>query len=394
VSQAERLVSRATLLGAEEGSGSSAVDGHRFRIYSSQRFLRAGKHYVVALYPFWGKPTRSDELGPWPDFADEYIEKASDYLELASIDQADAALFPWNWKSAAKYPEGLGLAQEFAETARSHGVPPVFFMVGDSVDPVPVEDAFVFRTSGHRSRREPREFALPGFHEDLLRYNGGALEPRQKTSRATVSFCGMVVEEDPSAGTAGRARRLVGQAKSKAQELKGKPSSRDVFVRARAVRALQDQAEVETNFVIRETGGGGALYPALKRPLWEQVRREYVANIADGDYVLCARGAGNWSWRLYETLSMGRIPVLVDTDCLLPYDFLVEWRDFCVWVDRSEIDSIGEKVATFHDRLSPTDFVELQRGCRRLWERFLSPLGFFANFHRHFETNRLGEEAS
>lgn len=64
------------------------------------------------------------------------------------------------------------------------------------------------------------------------------------------------------------------------------------------------------------------------------------------DYVLCARG-GDFSYRLYETLSYGRIPVFVDTDCVLPYDSEIKWKDYCVWVDEKEVNRIGERSRSF-----------------------------------------------
>jgi len=114
------------------------------------------------------------------------------------------------------------------------------------------------------------------------------------------------------------------------------------------------------------------------------VRREYVQNIVESDYVVCTRGAGNFSYRLYETLSCGRIPVFVDTDCVLPYDFLVDWREHCVWVEEDDLPQIGERVLEFHEGLGEKEFVELQHHCRRFWEQYISPEGFFSNFHRHF----------
>ena len=98
----------------------------------------------------------------------------------------------------------------------------------------------------------------------------------------------------------------------------------------------------------------------------------------DSDYVLCSRGFGNYSYRLYESLACGRIPVFVDTDCVLPYDFVIDWKRYCVWVDQSDLDSIPDRVAEFHDDLSPQQFEDLQLECRRLWEKWLAPEGFFA----------------
>ena len=40
----------------------------------------------------------------------------------------------------------------------------------------------------------------------------------------------------------------------------------------------------------------------------------------DNLYGLCVRGFGNFSFRLGETLMMGRIPILIDTECILPFD--------------------------------------------------------------------------
>jgi hypothetical protein len=109
----------------------------------------------------------------------------------------------------------------------------------------------------------------------------------------------------------------------------------------------------------------------------------------DSDYVLCSRGFGNYSYRLYESLACGRIPVFVDTDCVLPYDFVIDWKRYCVWVDQSDLDSIPDRVAEFHDDLSPQQFEDLQLECRRLWEKWLAPEGFFAQFARHLDTADL-----
>ena len=114
------------------------------------------------------------------------------------------------------------------------------------------------------------------------------------------------------------------------------------------------------------------------------MRREYVQNMVDSDYVLCARGGGNFSYRLYETLSCGRIPVFVDTDCVLPLESAIDWKGTCVWVDESDLNEIGSRVAAFHAALTPAEFADRQRACRRLWETHLSPQGFFAHFHEHF----------
>lgn len=153
---------------------------------------------------------------------------------------------------------------------------------------------------------------------------------------------------------------------------------------------LAKSRHVETNFIIREAFYGAFYSRAVpgdfgNRALLQRLRQEFVHNLVESDYILCVRGNGNFSYRLYETLSCGRIPVFINTDCVLPYDFAVDWKEYCVWVELQELPHIGEKVAEFHARLSPADFKELQCRCRDFWQHWLSPEGFFANFHRHLD---------
>lgn len=87
----------------------------------------------------------------------------------------------------------------------------------------------------------------------------------------------------------------------------------------------------------------------------------------DSDYIMCARGAGNFSYRFYEVMCSGRIPLFVDTDCLLPHDRWINWRDYCVWVDETEASQVAERLVDFHNALSPDAYEEIQYACRRLW---------------------------
>lgn len=117
----------------------------------------------------------------------------------------------------------------------------------------------------------------------------------------------------------------------------------------------------------------------------EQSRRQHVENMFESDYVLCTRGSGNYSIRFYETLCNGRIPVFVNTDCVLPFEEWIDWRQYCVWVEAREVSRVAERVAEFHQSLSPAEFKDRQRACRSLWEEWLSPYGFFKNIRRYFE---------
>lgn len=356
---------------------SGSVDAFRdlyrclvFAIYSDRGFLASEETPRAAiLAPFWGT---NPEAPPDTGRFDRYAEIGSSFLRLTSLADCDVGVFPQNWESAGE--QAIDLGQRFADVCRSAAKTPVIFHGGDATEPLPV-DATVFRTSLLRSRRGPNEFALPAWSEDfLLRYLDGGLRPRRKRARPVVGFCGNRM--------AARSWRVM------THRLLGNPRMetwRGLAVehpRTAALVAVARDRRLEANFILRHTFWAGALGDSVSL---SRARAAYVRNMLESDYVLCTRGIGNFSYRLYETLSMGRIPVFVDTDCVLPLDFDIEWRDYCVWVDEAEIDRIGDRVLEFQESLSDAELEERQHACRRLWETHISPQGFFASFHRHFE---------
>jgi Exostosin family len=356
------------------------------KLHTDRRWLLPGleRTHVTILTPFWG---RNDGVGArlWPEYADRLIESGKDFLELTPLEDAELAVFPVPCRPLLLRPDGLERAEAFAAEARAAGKPFAFFY--DTFDasstPFPIDDALVFRGSLFRSRRTERQFALPGFHADLLPVAGGRVTERPARGKPVISYCGVVLRDREPANAKERARRVLGDVRRFAWRLQGRHEE-DLFMRARAIDALGAQDDVDTNIVVRARHESG-YSEELAEERWAEMRREYVQVIVDSDYGLGIRNTENWSYRFYETLCLGRVPVIVDTDIVLPYDFLLPWNDYCVIVPRSDVDNIGARIAAFHDRLTPSDFVELQHECRRVWEDYLSPLGFCRNFHLHLD---------
>jgi hypothetical protein len=338
------------------------------RLYSDRSYVPEGTPHAVALYPFWGK-NPEDPADPNAGRFDGYAAQGASFLSLTSLEDADAAVFPRDWSSLSGADE-TAAGEEFIARAHDAGKPTVVFFGSDSDERLPYQGAVVFQTSLYRSRRRPNEFALPAWSEDFLeRYLDRELPLRQKGPKPIVGFCGLA----PRMRFSRLRRRALRSG-----------AATNSSVRTLALAALAREPAVESNVILRAQFLGGALAGgSFDAAALQRARGEYVRNMVESDYVLCARGAGNFSYRLYETLSCGRIPVFVDTDCVLPYDFLLDWRDYCVWIDARDVDQVGRRVAEFHERLGADEFVELQRSCRRLWEEYVRPEGFFRNFHRH-----------
>ena len=59
--------------------------------------------------------------------------------------------------------------------------------------------------------------------------------------------------------------------------------------------------------------------------------------------------------RFYETLAIGRIPVLIDTDCVLPLNNEIDWYKHCIIVRNIDLDRIVDSVQTSINSLSNND---------------------------------------
>lgn len=358
-----------------------------FNLFSDKSFLLPGMPHVAMLSPFWGK--RPDHPNnPSRGWLDEYMKSSPEFFRMTSLQDADVAVLPAPWSRIIRSVPARTLAGEFAAAARAGGKETVVFFNSDSTEKVALDGSVVFRTSMYRSRREPTEFAIPAWSEDFVkRYLDGRLSIRKKVDRPTVGFCGFVA---PLLGSMARnfarwGAGLVGRRRGATNPFVTPGHA----IRLKAMTLLSGDPDLRTNFVRRSSFFQTEATNGPPGKQSDKLRMEFVRNIVDSDYTLCVRGAGNFSYRLYETLSCGRIPVFVDTDCVLPYESIIDWKRYCVYIDEKDIAHIGDRVAEFHSSLSPAQFEDLQWSCRRLWEEYISPAGFFRNIHQHFAIRAL-----
>jgi hypothetical protein len=147
--------------------------------------------------------------------------------------------------------------------------------------------------------------------------------------------------------------------------------------------ALARCPRIDTDFVLRTRYRAGVRSADRNDPA-QTARREFLQNVLETDYTVCMRGGGNFSVRFYEALALCRVPAFVDTDCVLPYSEQVNWRQYTVWIDETELSRAGDLIADFHANLSSREFAELQLACRAVWVDRLTTNGFYTHFREHF----------
>lgn len=296
----------------------------------------------------------------------------------------DAAfhLLPYLWRY---YVDGGKIAEAATAYRRAleAGKRLVVFSAGDPHATVPFPEAVLFELGPYYSRRyRPLTFALPVFRDDRAQVLYGGDPPyRQKQDRPVVGFCGQ--------GGAGMGRMIARTVFSAGRRITHglglrrwePPPFEHTRLRQQVLDTFAASSAVDSNFVVRKQYRAGVKERERRDDPYDPTNLEFTNNITNSDYTLCVRGGGNFSVRFYETLCLGRIPILVNTDCLLPFDFSIDWERYCVIVESTDLIHAPEQVADFHASLSPSDFVDLQRACRRLWlSRFTSD-GFWGHFH-------------
>jgi hypothetical protein len=277
---------------------------------------------------------------------------------VSSPTEADYLLIPQ--AVTALTPAVNRYLDEVRQLAKNAGKKIVVFIGGDLSHNIFIDDMIVLKGSQYGRLKRANEIIVPPLVEDLVE-----AKPRPKANQPVVGFCGWAA-----------AANLAGWLKYWLKNLK--PGSvvfrKGLYFRRRAIKVLKQSNLVKTNFLIRRSFSGN-LKTASGEPA--KLRREYIENIVNSDFILAPKGDGNFSLRFYETLAAGRIPVLIDTDCVLPLEGEINYDEVMVRVPHRQIAQIGDIVNNWYQPFSPAEWAEKQKSARRLFAERLRYDQFF-----------------
>jgi hypothetical protein len=271
------------------------------------------------------------------------------------IEECDVAVHAHGYIDSAR-------SRQAAAACKQLGKPIVAFDGNETLPPTDPALGVVYRCSAF-SRLE-HERGMPVFVPDPTSeagpWNRGPLE---RPAQPTVGFCGFAGSWLQVAGL-----RLVG-ASQKADGL---------ALRLKVLAALKRDKRVQCDFRIRNRYLGQATFsgPGVADAT-QRARTDFLSNLFSNAYNISVRGKGNHSNRHYEILAAGRIPLFVNTGCVLPLESEIDWRRHMVWVEDTSLGSAGAALCAAHAEVDSERFNELQRANRQLWVERLRPIPFF-----------------
>jgi hypothetical protein len=354
------------------------------KFFSNSQNYQPDKRYYLNIIAksHWNNRSfteRRQVYGDWVDL----------YNFVPDLSNAEICILTYQWQYYVAYNKILEAETEL-KVARTHGKPLVIFSGGDFPANVPFEDVVLIEAAGYHSTPGLRyHSAQPSYFKDYLDiYCGSELKLRPKRDIPVVGFCGQASSSPlQSAYRKLRLHRQQRQYRQGCRKWEPPPFETTSF-RTQVLKQFENQPGISTNYILRKRYRAGETQDKSHH---HPAKIDFVNNILNSDYTLCMRGGGNFSVRFYETLCLGRIPIFIDTDCLLPFQDEIDYKAIFPWIDIKDLLYAAEIVRDFHAKLSNDDFIDLQKACRDLWLEHMIPDGFHRDFVK--KINQINESA-
>lgn len=336
-------------------------------------------------------PILNQHLGVKQDGSNKLFRKIfkqvsfSFFVLTEKPEEADLFLIPHDYFRIHTRRDYL---EQFTHLARQHGKKLVVVVYGDSDEEVVMPGAVILRTSQYRHKLSPQEIVMPGYTEDLL--HDRLLLLRKKSTKPIIGFCGWADFPNLKGKIKFWSRIILQDLRTYLLfDAHAQVHKQGIFFRQRAMEYLKRATSVQTNFVIRRSYSGHKMTIELPEA---QARAEYVNNILDSDFTLCVKGDGNWSYRFYETLALGRLLVLVDTETLLPLEDRIDYGAFVIRVPSNQLETIADRVSLFYSSLSDEEYARRQQKARDAFVQFLRIDSFLRVVFTEIVGERLADD--
>ncbi|WP_044398990.1 exostosin family protein [Lacinutrix sp. Hel_I_90] len=307
-------------------------------------------------------------------------ERLAHYYEVVeSIAACDIIVMPIDYTRFIKHKKAF---DALLKASKTNHKPLWIYTAGDFGFTNYIKNSYTFRLGGFDSTLSDTNFIMPAFINDpYVAQMPNSFSVLKKTKKPSIGFVGHAQSGFLKYLKEGVGHLKVGVIRALHRVLVDAqvfyPSS---VKRAGYLSALLKDNRIDSHFILRNKYRAGVTSEAEK----QKSMIEFYENIFNNAYTFCSRGVGNFSVRFYETLAMGRIPILLNTDCRLPLHTTIDWKTHCVIIEEAEVHKMPAHILAFHEALSSADFENIQHNNREIWKTKLMRHAYFIAIHDVF----------
>ena len=138
--------------------------------------------------------------------------------------------------------------------------------------------------------------------------------------------------------------------------------------RKKTIDVIKREKRVKFNFIKRE------------KWLWiyekDVLRTEYIDNLINSDFPLVIRWFWNFSFRLSEVMSLWKIPLFIDTDCKLPFENEINYKDLFIWVPYKDVENFYDYINKYLNK-NKNKLEQNWKQIRKIYEDYYTLTGYY-----------------
>jgi len=338
----------------------------------------------IKLYTDFNKVAEAPHFGyvfPLVEYLYKKNDRLQDFYEVVSrVEEADFLALPLSVEYLLQTQKNLYYHQ-FLDLAKKHHKKVLIFTAGDAGKTIYDESVITIRLGWFKNKLAKDTFTMSPFFEDPIekfKLKFYTIDKAQKPSIGFVGHSGTGFKKEIKevlVFISANLRRIIGKDKTDFQPFY--PSS---IKRHHFLNKIEDIHNFQSNFIHREKYRAGSVSESDR----SKTTIEFFNNIQENPFTFCMRGAGNFSVRFYETLALGRIPIIVDTNFELPFSKMINWDKHCILV-KEDFSDFEERLGTFYKNIKEDDFTQLQLENRKIWKKYFTKEGYFVSLHAQLQ---------
>ena len=115
---------------------------------------------------------------------------------------------------------------------------------------------------------------------------------------------------------------------------------------------------------------------------------DFENNMNSNLFTFCYRGAGNFSVRFYETLMRGRIPIVIKTDNIFPFEEWINYNRVGLFIEETDLNenmNLEEQINNFYYSRSKEELIDMQKYNRQIYLTYFKESVFFEKIFEYIE---------